>query len=173
MPPAEAETEEEEQPEEPEPDEQNGGQDVPEIDEDEQADFDLDVDPEEIEESAGADPVDEQDEDAEEDADDSAEQEAATPAAGTGDTWGDMYCEGLATVATIAKQEAGDGGEVSAERARELHLDQYFNEWVRSRGATEDMPPEQALVVGTSMFLVGTLLTDSELIENALSEVTE
>jgi hypothetical protein len=74
-------------------------------------------------------------------------------------------------VATVAKQELRDGSEVDAARARELDLDYYFDEWMRSRGRREDMPPEQALLVGSCMFLLGTLATDSELVENALLEL--
>jgi len=141
----------------------------PEIDEEEKAGIEIDVDPDDIEDEAGQSDQEDANESDQEETDAAESFASGGP---TGDSWGDMYCEGLATVATVIKEEAGNGDPVSAERARELHLDEYFDEFVRSKGKSENMPPEQALLVATCLFLLGTLATDSELLETTVSEVT-
>jgi hypothetical protein len=64
-----------------------------------------------------------------------------------------------------------DGAEPLGERmARDLHLDEAFEEVMEKRGRA-DMPPEQELLMGT-LILAGTVvLSKTDLPAQALSEV--
>jgi hypothetical protein len=141
----------------------------PEIDEDEKADFGG-IDPEDIEDEAGA--------DSDEDDSEGSDPSDALPTGGSseggtasGDTFGDMYCEGLAVSATVLREELGDGTGVDASLAHQIGLDEAFDEWVGSKGISEEMPPGQAVLVGTMMFYLATLGTDTDLMRNAAGEV--
>ncbi|WP_231184727.1 hypothetical protein [Haladaptatus sp. DYF46] len=89
-----------------------------------------------------------------------------------GDTWGDMYVGTLTTVSNALIEEYGDDADTIDESlARQQHLDEYFNDWMASRGKREDMPPEQALILGTAMFLVTVVGTKTDLPAKLLAEV--
>lgn len=141
--------------------------DQPEIDEDEFAELgDLADD---VEEQAGAD-ADDSDEDSEDD-DDDDELPAPDDEAPTGETWGDLYVGTLTTVSNAVIEEFGDEAEtIDEDLARQQHLDEYFNDWMESRGKREDMPPEQALILSTAMFMVTVLGTKTDLVGQLLSE---
>lgn len=129
---------------------------------DEQADLDLGIDPDEIEEAAGR-----KDDD---DGDDGEEETPAMPDDG-GQTWGDMYVTGLVTMTNAVREEYGSGEQIDEQVARDIDLDYHFDEWMRSRGKREDMPPEQALLVGTCMFILVAGAGDSELVGNIMGEI--
>jgi len=151
-----------------------GDEDLPEIEEDEFADADLDALAEEVEAEAGAasDDAEETDDSAEETADttESAGAETALDASGS-DSWGDMYVGTLTTVSNALIEEHGkpDADPVEEDLARQLHLDDHFNEWMASRGKSE-MPPEQAMLIGTTMFLVAVIGTKTEIPQKLLEE---
>ncbi|MFC7193723.1 hypothetical protein ACFQL4_02230 [Halosimplex aquaticum] len=93
----------------------------------------------------------------------------STSTPSNGKTWGDMYVTGLATMTEAAKDELGEGGEVEESLARQIGLDEHFDEWLDSQGMGEDMPPGQAVMVGTCMFLMVELGTDSEIVSKAMN----
>lgn len=131
---------------------------LPEMNEDDFADADLDALADEVEAEAGA--VDAGDE-----PDTTSTAEREDEQGHTGDeralatsgkeSWGDMYVGTLTTVSNAIIDEHGtDGAErIDEDLARQLHLDAHFDEFMASRGKS-DMPPEQALLIGTTMFLV-------------------
>lgn len=137
--------------------------DAPDIDDDEIADLDLGVDPDDVEEEAGRSADDDGDE-----SDDVAPEMGDEPA---GQTWGDMYVSGLTTTVNAVRKEYGSGEELDEQLARDIDLDYYFDEFMRSRGRREEMPPEQALLVGTTLFLVVGVAGDSELAGNVMEEI--
>jgi hypothetical protein len=146
----------------------------PEIEADEQADIDLgDIDPDEIEDEAGRRDSDSDSEDSSDEDEDSGSDSDDTVATSDGSTggksWGDMYVTGLATVTEAAKDELGEGGSVDEGLARQIGLDEHFDEWLNEQGMGEDMPPGQAVMVGTAMFLMVELGTDSEIVGKALN----
>jgi len=151
---------------------------LPEIDDSEQADLSgvADVDPGEIESAAGAGAVD-----AEDDADgsegdgadpeqDGAQDGESGQTAGGG-KWGEMYVQGLTQTANILREEYGDGGTADADLAYQIDLDQHFNAWMDSKGFGEDMPPEQAVLVGSLMYMVASVGTDTELMTNLAGQL--
>jgi len=141
-------------------------EDLPEIEEDEFADADLDALAEEVEEEAGAD--DGADRDDQDDVDDAgADDLGSSP----GESWGDMYVGTITTVSNAVIEQHGtdDAEQIDEDLARQLHLDQHFNDWMETRGKSE-MPPEQALLLGTTMFLVTVVGTKTELPSKLLEE---
>lgn len=88
--------------------------------------------------------------------------------AGAGMSGGEMYVKGIVTVTNAIKDEYGNGERIDGELAYDLDLDQSFDEWLRSKGMSENMPPEQALLVGTCFFFVMSLGMDSELLGNVM-----
>lgn len=150
----------------------------PEIDDDEFADIDLDAIADEVEETAGAGKDDDLEPDQDDDVDEStSDQETSgdlpNPDA-TGESWGDMYVGTLTTLSNAAIEEFGKDGVETIEEdlARQLHLDEYFNDWMQSKGKREDMPPEQALMIATSVFLVTVIGTKTDLPSQMLGEIS-
>lgn len=154
---------------EPDADQAAGGSDLPEMTEEDFADVDVDVSDlsDEVEAEAGAEAAGagtggetETDEDGEETVD--------SP---SGETWGDMYVGTLCLVSNAIIEEHGteDAEPVEEGLARQLHLDAYFNEFMESRGKS-DMPPEQALLIGTTMFLVVVVGSKTDIPEKIMEE---
>lgn len=139
--------------------------DLPEMEPEEFADADLDVLAEEVEAEAGA----SDDEGAEPESE--AVDAGGEPGIPEGESWGDMYVGTLTTLSNAIIEEHGteDADPIQEEMARQLHLDAYFDEWMASRGKSE-MPPEQALLIGTTMFLVVVVGTKTELPSKLLEE---
>jgi hypothetical protein len=143
-------------------------EDLPEIDEEEFADAaDLDALADEVEEEAGAADTN-VDEDDQEDVDDAGDD---LDSAASSESWGDMYVGTLTTVSNALIEEHGtqDAETIEEDLARQLHLDQHFDDWMETRGKSE-MPPEQALLLGTTMFLVTVIGTKTELPSKLLEE---
>jgi hypothetical protein len=151
-----------------------GDEDLPEIEDDEFADADLDALAEEVEAEAGApgDDAQEDDDTTEETADTTESADGETALGSTGsDGWGDMYVGTLTTVSNALIEEHGkpDADPVEEDLARQLHLDEHFDEWMAQRGKSE-MPPEQAMLIGTTMFLVAVIGTKTEIPSKLLEE---
>lgn len=161
-------------------DQEEADEDLPAIEEEERAEVDLDALAEDVEAEAGRsassdvdpDPDDESstDEDAES-GDESEADELPTP---EGETWGDLYVGTLTTLSNAVIEEHGkEGAEpIDEDLARELHLDEILNDWMATRGKPEDMPPGQALVLMTSVFLVVVVGSKTDLAEQLLEEVS-
>ncbi len=151
-----------------------GDEDLPEIEDAEFADADLDALAEEVEAEAGAasEAAEEADDSEEETADTTESAGAATALDASGsDGWGDMYVGTLTTVSNALIEEHGKPGAdpVEEDLARQLHLDEHFDEWMAQRGKSE-MPPEQAMLIGTTMFLVAVIGTKTEIPQKLLEE---
>lgn len=151
----------------------------PDIDDDEFADIDLDAIADEVEETAGAGKEDDDlepdpDEDVDESTSDQEESGGLPNPDATGENWGDMYVGTLTTLSNAAIEEFGKEGveQVDEDLARQLHLDEYFNDWMQSKGKREDMPPEQALMIATSVFLVTVIGTKTDLPSELLGEIS-
>lgn len=142
----------------------------PEIAEDEFADVDLDAVAERAEEEAGAD-ADDEDESSEEDTDE-RDESGAESIDTSGESWGDMYVGTLTTLSNAAIEEHGkdDAETIDESLARQLHLDEYMDDFMAKHGKREEMPPEQALLLSTSMFLVVVLGTKTELPSKVMEE---
>jgi len=146
----------------------------PPIEDEEFADLSAVAD--EIEESAGAGTEDD-DEDVDDDQDD-ADQEASsadhTRGSPRGRGWGDMYVASVTSGLNAVIDEHGkDGADpLDEQMARDLHLDEAFEEVMEKRGRA-DMPPEQELLMGT-LILAGTaVLSKTDLPAQALAGVGE
>lgn len=138
----------------------------PEVEESEMADVDFDALADEVEEEAGADG-----EESDVEADDAeSDPEVMEP---SGESWGDMYVGTLTTLSNAVIDEYGDEDEdhVDEDLARQLHMDEYFDEFMAKRGKS-DMPPEQALLLSTTMFLAVVVGTKTDLLSEALGEVS-
>lgn len=145
----------------------------PPIEDEEFADLSAVAD--EIEESAGAGAEDEGDEDVD-DQEDGADQEASsedhTRGSPRGRGWGDMYVASVTSGLNAVIDEHGkdDADPLDEQMARDLHLDEAFEEVMEKRGRA-DMPPEQELLMGT-LILAGTVvLSKTDLPAQALGEV--
>ena len=173
----------EEQPDpEPEPEPEDDGEDVPDIEGDERADIDLgdlDVDPDAVEDEAGAGAdEDTDDEEGTEDdgTDESAQQTPQVPADGA--TWGDQYVEMLALLlGEIAEQTDGEPGKTAEDieqlaRGPPLALDEQVDEWLAQSGMGQDVPPGTALAVGTAGIVLVVILTETDLASDLMDSLT-
>lgn len=144
----------------------------PEIDDDERADIDLDDISDEIE---GADEAD--DEPASDDAETATETADETDALPDRTSIGDVYCNGLgvgASVVVARYDDVGDRESVADEYAglaREIGIDDWMNEWVREQGRPEELPPGQAVVVGTVMFAAAVMVSNPSVGEGLMEEL--
>ncbi|AXG09487.1 hypothetical protein [Haloplanus rubicundus] len=154
------------------PDEGDDEEEKPPIEDEEFADLSAVAD--EIEESAGAGSEDDEEDvdDQEDSADQKASSEDHTRGSPRGRGWGDMYVASVTSGLNAVIDEHGkDGSEpLDEQMARDLHLDEAFEEVMEKRGRA-DMPPEQELLMGT-LILAGTVvLSKTDLPAQALSEV--
>lgn len=155
-----ADAEEAEQPE-------DDGDEKPEVDT--ESTVDLDAVDEALEAEKNDDASDQDDGDEEiDDAEGSEEVDFAG-----GGTFGDHYVNGLCTVSNAVIEHYGDDGAtgVDGSMARDLELDKAMNEWIRSKGVTEEMPPGQALLIATLMFLVAALASNPAVVNGVLDEL--
>lgn len=90
-----------------------------------------------------------------------------------GGTFGDHYVNGLCTVSNAVIEHYGEEGATGVDEsmARDLELDRAMNEWIRSKGVTEEMPPGQALLIATLMFLVAALASNPAVVNGVLDEL--
>lgn len=139
----------------------------PEIEDDEMADVpdDLDALAEEVEQETRPDDVDA--------LGDEATEPAPEESISGSDSWGDMYVGTLTSVSNaIIEQHGTEGAEpIEEDLARQLHLDEHFDRFMADRDRSE-MPPEQAILIGTTMFLVVVIGTRTDLVSEALEEVS-
>ncbi|MFD1633164.1 hypothetical protein ACOZ4L_05670 [Haloplanus ruber] len=144
----------------------------PPIEDEEFADLSAVAD--EIEESAGAGAEDD-DEDIDDDQDD-VDQEASsedhTRGSPRGRGWGDMYVASVTSGLNAVIDEHGkDGADpLDEQMARDLHLDEAFEEVMEKRGRA-DMPPEKEVMVGTMGLAFVVLLSKTDLPAQALAEL--
>lgn len=138
----------------------------PEVSDDAGVTVDLDAVDEQIDDDQESD--DQESDDAQPD---SSEPGTGALTGGEGQTLGDMYVKGLCA-ASNSVIEKYNGDPIDESVARDLGLDDAMNEWIQSKGGSEDLPPGQALAIGTTMFAMAVLASNPEVV-NAVLEVVE
>ena len=155
------------------PDEGDDEEEKPPIEDEEFADLSAVAD--EIEESAGAGAEDDDEDVDDQDVGDDADQVTSEDhTRGSARGWGDMYVASVTSGLNAVIDEHGKPGadRLDEQMARDLHLDEAFEEVMAKRGRA-DMPPEQELLMGT-LILAGTVvLSKTDLPAQALAEVGE
>lgn len=152
----------------------------PEIEADERADIDLSgVDLEAVDDDGD----EEGQEDAQETADDDDDASAGDDIGGAlspseGQSWGDMYVDVLAVVLIALVDEYGDGDrEMTSEDIQELAnqppiaLNEQANRVMEEMGGTRDLPPGQALVVGSAVVGSTVLLRETDVAGDVVGEL--
>lgn len=94
-----------------------------------------------------------------------------------GVSMGEIYVRGLTLMAHVVLSKYGDetgsefydpdadaGDKIDTTLARELKLDEYVDELMAKRGRG-DLPPGQALAVGTAMFALAVIATEPAILE--------
>ncbi|QIO23726.1 hypothetical protein [Haloarcula sp. JP-L23] len=168
---AEADTEEDAE----EVDQPDDEEDVPEVEIDEKADVDLDalgVDPDEVEETAGAGA---ESEDVDDDRDDEQADELPAP---DGETWGDQYVDMLALVLGEIAAADGEPGKTAEDieelaRAPPVELDDNVDQWLAEAGMGQDVPPGKAVAIGTAGLVLVILLTETDMATDAVDALSE
>lgn len=98
--------------------------------------------------------------------------------AGSGVTFGDIYCNLLAVTSNMAAQNVGSGepifeenddGSIDTTLAKQLEIDKYANQVKQKYSAGDSMSPEAALTFNTLMFAGAVMTMDSEIM-SGLSE---
>lgn len=151
----------EETAEEADPDaaEHDGEEEPPEIEEENRADLPGDL-AAAVEKTEETDAAEDDDSDAQDDAtDDTTEDTDGTEtasAATEGDTYGDLYAESLVSLTNAVIDEHGKPGakKTDVEAARQLGIPDHANRLMEEIGIGEDMPPGQALVASSAVFLL-------------------
>lgn len=148
----------------------------PEIPSEQQVDVDLDA----VDES-----IDDEDDEAAADGDESdgttgtagndraASSDASRARPAEGYNWGEHYVRGLTAVsnAAVDRYAGEDGTDVSADMAFELEIDRALNDWLREHDIQEDMPPGQAVLVGTLFFLIATVAMNAEVADGLMGDL--
>jgi hypothetical protein len=151
----------EETAEEADPDaaEHDGEEEPPEIEEESRADLPGDL-AAAAEKAEGTDAAEGDESDAQDDAtDDTTETPTdaeATSAEPEGDTYGDLYAQTLVSVTNAAIEEHGkpDAKKTDIEAARQLGIPDHANRLMEEMGIGEDMPPGQALMASSAVFVL-------------------
>jgi hypothetical protein len=138
----------------------------PDLDPDEQAVVpdDIKIDPDDVEADAGAN--DDADGDEGDDAGDESDADPGMSPDTSAGEWGEMYVSVVQTATNTIIEKHGDGHTVSEDHFTEqVPLDRYFNETLAEMGTDPDMPPQQALVVGTALAVGGPVVAHTDLLE--------
>jgi hypothetical protein len=144
----------------------------PEIEGEEMADLSSVAD--EIEDAAGAgadgDGRDQDDVDGDQDGVVQEDVDELEPGRSRG--WGDMYVRSLTTGLNAVVEERGKAGAepIDEQMARDLHLDEAFDEWMAQRGRSE-MEPGQEVLLGTIILATSTLATKTDLPSEIMADV--
>jgi len=153
----------------------------PAIDDDERADVDLDdldLDTNAVEDEAGA-GSEEEAGDGEDPDDETIDESGAQPALPDGESWGDQYVAMLALLlGEIA--ESGDGetdkdAEAIEDLARNppVQLDDAVDQWLDEAGMGTDLSPGKQVAIGTGMLAVVVILTETDLAQDAISQIAD
>ena len=147
----------------------SAGDDQPAIDDGERADVDSELASlaADVEAEAGANSDDEADEE-------SDTEESASPAKPTkegGPNWGDLYVGTVTTGLNAVIDEYGDedAEHVDESLARDLHLDEYVDEWMSQQGKAE-MDPAQGMLLATAALCLTVLVSKTDLPSKALKQ---
>ena len=139
--------------------EHDGEEEPPAIPDEDQADLPDDLAAAaEAEAGPGADPEEDTDEDTDADTDgeESDESTATSAANATDDTYGDLYAQTLVSVTNAAIEEHGKPGaeKTDLEAARQLNIPDHANRLVEELGIGQEMPPGQALMASSAVFVL-------------------
>ncbi|MFT4921041.1 MAG: hypothetical protein ACI8XM_000234 [Haloarculaceae archaeon] len=168
-------------PSEPTEGERDDGDERPEIEDDERADLDLSgVDLDSVDDGGddeGEEPTHEPTEDS---GADGSTQGSSPLNLDDEATWGDMYVDVLATVLVSVVDEYGEGGrEMAAEEIEELAnqppiaLNEQADRVFEEMGGTRDLPPGQALVIGSATVAGSVLLRETDVAADLAGELAE
>jgi len=138
--------------------EHDGEEEPPDIPEEDQANLpaDLAAAAEETEQNTDEDGESDAESDAtEETTETTADAETSAPAS-QGDTYGDLYAQTLVSVTNAAIDEHGKPGaeKTDIEAARQLGIPDHANRVMEEMGIGEDMPPGQALMASSAVFVL-------------------
>jgi len=122
------------------------------------------------------------DPDPEDDADegkDGAEQaderdDDSTPSTPSGeDTMGDLYARMLVNLTNGIIQQHGhtDADEVTVEAAKQAKVDHHFDRLMDEMGMGRDLPPGQAVMLSSAMFVGGSLAAHTDLPQQAMNDL--
>ena len=146
------------------------GDDQPAIEDGERADVGSDLASlaADVEAEAGASSDDDTDE---EDSTEDASESAATPTTEGGPNWGDLYVGTVTTGLNAVIDEYGDedAEHVDEALARDLHLDEYVNDWMSEQGKAE-MDPAQGMLLATAALCLTVLVSKTDLPSKALKQ---
>lgn len=151
--------------------EQQADDDQPAMDGEDFADLDAIAEEVESETAPETDALDTADGEENEEVEEDTSGDSSAASTDAGGSWGDMYVGTLTTVSNALIEEHGKPGaeEIDEDLARQLHLDEYFSEWMEQRGKA-DMDPAQGVMFGTTMFLVAVVGTKTDLPAQMLEE---
>jgi hypothetical protein len=140
----------------------------PEITDEEMAD--LDAVREQVAEATTADEDGEEDTDSDEQTNEStAEEPAPSTPTEEGDTVGDFYVDTLVSTSNMLISEHGREGAdpIDGQPLRQMGVDDAVDELMAANGGP-DMPPEQQVLLGTSMFGLFVLASKTTVLDDAL-----
>jgi hypothetical protein len=144
-----------------------GEDEQPEIEAEEMADLSAVAD--EIEDAAGASADDQE---ASDDVDGADQKDVDELGEQRSRGWGDMYVTSLTTGLNAVIEERGkpDAEPVDEQMARDLHLDEAFDEWMAQRGRSE-MDPGQEVLLGTLILASSTLATKTDIVGEIAADI--
>ena len=86
--------------------------------------------------------------------------------------WGDMYVALLtSTTNSVIEKHGDDGAAVDEDHFRSIDLDRHFSRTMEKYAGDSEMPPEQALVVGTLIAVGGPVALHTDLLSEMKVEL--
>ncbi|WP_144901350.1 hypothetical protein [Halobellus captivus] len=155
--------------------EHDNEEEPPEIDEEDQADLPADL-AAEAEEAAGA-AADQEDGDSDESDEDDSETDSSTSTSTSssvkGDTYGDLYAQTLVSVTNAAIEEHGkpDAEKTDLEAAKQLGIPDHANRLVDEMGIGQEMPPGQALMASSAIFVLMNVSAKTDLPQQMMGDL--
>lgn len=158
--------------------ETDGDDDLPEIEEEEMADFAAVA--ESIEDTdEGTDDTDtETTEETDSDAEESEEEETDAPDELGDISLGTVYTNGLGMAAAVGRERYGDAdtdrdelAEEYAQMARQIEIDAYLDKWMAENSGLDHLGPGQAVLLGTLIWGGMVMIDDPEMAAGLYEEV--
>ncbi|MFC7204733.1 hypothetical protein ACFQJC_14530 [Haloferax namakaokahaiae] len=121
-----------------------------------------------------ADDLDSSSDDSEEASTDSRSEKSESDLEGskTDAKWGDMYCKTVVQVTnSVVESQGGEANALSIDDARELDLDDHFNEVLREMDLSEEMSPQAALMSATALLVFGAIIAETDAGAQAIDRI--
>jgi len=99
--------------------------------------------------------------------------DSTAPTTSSGDTMGDLYARMLVNISNGIIEQHGheDAEKVSVEAAKQAKVDHHFDRLMDEVGMGRDLPPGQAVMLSSAMFVGGSIIAHTDIAEQAVNDL--